>query len=554
MNTDSRKQINYILLFMFGGSVVLRFLLSNFYPKTIHVYPDELLYMSMGESLWFHHDIRVFHVASYFQKLAYPLLLAPTFAITDLKIRGMLIALVNSVLMSLGSFPVYGLAKRILRKRKWVMFCVVLYLISPTMTYSMTYMSENLSVPLSLWFVYLVYRIWEEKDKRKTIELVLVALIVMVLCYMTKSISFVFPVALVLVVLTEWMFYGNKKKRILAGVLGCIGMAAGAWIGCARLFPADILEKIPYVLYGCVFFLVITVLGFCVIPIVLPGLCYKKLDKNAKKLYLFLIYVVLVTAVIVSCMIYAVEDYPSWTPRAHLRYVEFLFVPFVIVLLRVFELEDVMCSRRRIWLNFAFWAVSLIAVFHGFSGQTVDQTMLFYWQLFAKDGRDFNPFIVMGLDVVVIGVVALYFKLYFRNQKKFKRVLILGLVIMCIGNTALSVYVQYRTHRHKRDELAEMEEVRNFVLEHKDENFLVLEDRGYSEMIDTYLMDCHNVRTGLVPVLTQRDECYELPRDISYAIVLQQGYSVASDAQCLAKYPKLWCSLYQVKNGKVLGD
>lgn len=52
----------------------------------------------------------------------------------------------------------------------------------------------------------------------------------------------------------------------------------------------------------------------------------------ARKLCLFLVYVIVVTAAVVSYTIYIYEDYPSLTPRAHIRYVEYLFVPFLILL------------------------------------------------------------------------------------------------------------------------------------------------------------------------------------------------------------------------------
>ena len=48
-----------IVAILFLVSVVVRFFLANFYPRTINCYPDELLYLSLGDSFWNNHSIEV---------------------------------------------------------------------------------------------------------------------------------------------------------------------------------------------------------------------------------------------------------------------------------------------------------------------------------------------------------------------------------------------------------------------------------------------------------------------------------------------------------------
>ena len=196
----------YAIIGIFLLSIVVRFSLANFYPKTVNCYPDELLYLSFGESLWNSHSLLIYNMPSVFDKAAYPFLIAPSFFFSDVKVQGMMIALINSLLMSLGIFPVYGLAKRILADHKYVLFCAVLYAICPTLTYSMTFMSENLSVPLSLFCIYFVYRFWEVSKLRWKLVFGLLSALSMLLCYLTKDIALAFPIAFILVVLTDWVF------------------------------------------------------------------------------------------------------------------------------------------------------------------------------------------------------------------------------------------------------------------------------------------------------------------------------------------------------------
>lgn len=552
MSIEKKNRTSFIVMLLFGGSVILRFLLGDFYPRTINCYPDELLYMSLGESLWNHHNIQVFHMASYFKKVGYPLLLSPAFAISDIRLRGTVIALINAFAISLGVFPLYGLARRILSRKRDILFCVILYLISPSMTYSMTYMSENLSISLSMLFLYLVYRFWEEKEKGKKLWIGILIIAVMILSYVTKNVAMVFPVALVMAVLTDWLLKKDAKKRKPAIVAMAVVFALAIWAGCVKFFPAGILEKGGYVLFGFAFFVVLSVLGFCVIPVLLPGIGYERLEEKAKKFYLLLVYILLITAAVVACMIYTTEDYPSLMPRAHLRYVEFLFVPFVLMTMHLLEKEERTLSKRKTWIAFGVWAVVLLLVFGGFSGQTVDQTMLFYWQLIARGGRDFSVVSVKILSVIVIGVFALVLALYDRNRKVFERLLCLGLVVMSLGNGMLSVYVQYKTHTHTPQETLEAEQLRDFVQSHGEDNFLVLEPEQYCELIDTFLMDCENVRTGMEPAVTQIKEEFRKPSDISYALVYGAEYQVDKDNPCIASYPNLGYALYSVKDDKVL--
>ena len=94
----------YVIIGIFFLSIAIRFVLANFYPKTINCYPDELLYLSFGESLWNNHALLVGNMPSVFDKAAYPILIAPSFIFSDVKVQGMMIDLINSLLMSLHSF------------------------------------------------------------------------------------------------------------------------------------------------------------------------------------------------------------------------------------------------------------------------------------------------------------------------------------------------------------------------------------------------------------------------------------------------------------------
>ena len=544
-----------IVPLLFLLSVAVRFLLGNFYPRTINCYPDELLYLSGASSFWNQHQMLVFQMPSNFARIGYCLLIAPAFALSGMKARGMVIALINAVLVSLGLFPVYGIARRVLKDRKDVILSLMLYMICPTLTYSMTYMSENLYLPVALFFVYACYRFFEEENKKKKIFMGMGLLLLSGIAYMVKSVALAFPVALVMLLLTEMVTSKERKKCLLAGgifVVGVLCAVAVLKLGLIEWDAGVMQGRVFYVLFGFAFFVLTAVLAFCVIPVLLPGLCYKDMEKNQRKLYLLCVYLILATALVVAAMIYVTEDYPSLTPRAHVRYVEFLFLPFVILVLRLMEEKR---EKIAFWKNvvvYGLWAVLQLVVFQGFSGQTVDHTMLFYWQLIAKEGKYFSAASVRILSLLIIIIVFALVLLYEKKRQLFRKVLLTGICIMCVGNSALSIYVQYKTHTHGKEETTEAETLRNFVRENNDKTFWVLEPEGFCELIDTYLIDCENVRTGTKPVLSQRIEKFNLPKNVDYMVVYDglenSEYFSREDGILYQSYPSLGYSLYQLSH------
>ncbi len=507
---------------LFGVSIVLRFILANYYPKTINCYPDELLYLHSAEGLWNNHQVMLFNMPSTFNKIGYSILLAPVFAIADIKLRGSAIALLQAVVMSLGVFPIYGLAKELLQDEKHHMYCVILYLISPTMTYSMTYMSEVLYVPLALALIYVIYHFLSQEWSGKKLMLGVVIMVLIGLTYLTKPQALVFPVAFILVILIQWIFEGKSWKRWTA-----LGMLLLGGIGAFIIFQRGIMgttlssvsDKGWYIIFGVGFFVAITLIAFFFIPVILPALQFEKLNKKSRYFYLFLLFCVLVTAFVVAALIYTTEDFPSRTPRAHVRYVEYLFVPFVMLVLQLLEQKAEVISKTKIFITVFIWGVFVLNFFAGFSGQTIDQTMLFYWQLIADDGKAFDPTRVRICSVLLMLVIMALLLIYRKSREWFKKIFLTLLVLMCLGNTVLSVYVQYKTHTHSEAETTEAEEIVSFVRGHTDSDFLILETENYDELLDTFLVDCPNVRTGMEPIITQDVDRFEEPKDIDFYLV-----------------------------------
>lgn len=102
-------------------------------------------------------------------------------------------------------------------------------------------------------------------------------------------------------------------------------------------------------LYGFVYYVANAVLAFGIFPVLFPLINWRSLSNNAKRLFVFLILLLLVSAAVVAYTITVREDFPNAIPRAHLRYICFLFVPFIIVFFQ--PCEPIMrCSHQKAYV------------------------------------------------------------------------------------------------------------------------------------------------------------------------------------------------------------
>lgn len=572
------KKPKYILLLLFVLSVAVRFLLGNSYPRTVNCYPDELLYLSAAESIWNHHGVMVYNLPTDFGKIGYPLLIAPAFAFTDMRMRMSAIALINAVMVSLGMFPVYALAKKILKTGKWIWISVLLYLISSSLTYSMTFTSETLFIPLALLLLYLLYVfIAEDLSAKRRLALLAVVIPVWLLAYLTKELAMVFPVAVVayyLTCLVRDLVRGKKINWKIPAALAAVGLAAVVIYRLANegtayyqlgLNLAVVGERFWYLIYGTVFFVAASLIAFFVVPVIFPGIFYGYLDEKSRKLYVFMIYLLVITAAVVSYTIYMYEDYPSLTPRAHIRYVEYLSVPFLMV---IFGLQEKIPFKWRYLAKTAAVCVTIIFVFRGFYGWTIDHTSLFYLQLISEDGHQFLWWKILVFTLIMTVLVLVLLALFLRDRKAFTALLLTGAVGISLGNTILSGYIQYKTHTHTAEETAEAEQIRSFVQQHDTEKVLVLSDFRGDEMIDTFLMDCDNVMTTNYHIIWYEDweqgytdlrkqvlptrpevlmATYE-PTDVSYLLVYDTGYVLGEGADKVENFGSCGYSLWKMKD------
>ena len=504
-----------IVFIMFAVSVIVRFLLADRYPIKLECYSDEIRYYSIASSIADGNGITLYNGPTDYQKILYSVCIAPAFLFNTLEVRFSGIFFINSVLMSAGVFAVYYLTYKLIRDSKLRYIVCCMYLLLAHMVYTMTFMSENLWIPLALTLMCMFYRLLIEpfKAKEQVYGFNILLGIVTYFGYLTKEIALVFLIAYAGYLFIECSFNKDIKKNdiviwikgyviylvffLLPYMITKVTIFSGLGnsynqMGITALFGVD---KIYYLFYGFTFFIV----GFMVmtleLPVLLPAIYYDKLEPNAKKMMTFLSLLLLTAAFVVSYTITLREDYPSLTPRLHMRYVAWMMIPFLIILINFFEnsIQDSNLIRNlRVAVVFVI-EILIVVVFKGLKVSAFDNTMR------MAENVNTNTLFLMLIVLAILSVIAV---LAVQNKKQNKKYVVLAMFLLTMS--MVQIYDNlYAVHTFKTAySISEQEEqeamiLYDFVKQHKNETILYVEEWLTREckIMDTYLAEPNVITT-----------------------------------------------------------
>lgn len=192
---------------LFAASTVVRTMLTDF-PKAADVMPDEMRYMDLARSLLADGTLTIRGVQTTFQKILYPIALMPAMLFHDPLTQVKAMGFLNALYASSALFPAYVLARRIAPGFWPGVACLAIAALLPDLCYSMTFMSESLYLPLSLWLLVLL---WDalEKQGRRGIVLAAAGGVLCYVAYLCKE------VALAYVIVVALMFAARAVRRAL---------------------------------------------------------------------------------------------------------------------------------------------------------------------------------------------------------------------------------------------------------------------------------------------------------------------------------------------------
>ena len=432
---------------VFAVCAVVYGVLSS-YPRELAVYSDELRYLDVARSLWQGRGLRVRNMPSDYQKILYPLFILPALALKTTAAQITAIGWLNALYASSAVFPAYALCRATGQNRRRTVFLIGAVALLPTMSAASTFMSETVFLPLSLWQIYFLLRAMQAMPKAR-VGWCAAAGVWCYLLYLNKEVALYYLIAWVLV--RAWVLWQDRSSW--RAELACNAALFGSFAACFVLAKLTLFrglgnsynqtgwlsaEQWGFLPFAIVCDVLFTVLAFGVFPVLLPavGLCRpaKGSDPVHTQLPLFLLLSLFVGVGVIAWSITVREDLHSPSPRQHMRYLEPLFMPLLLVTLNTLD-EKLSTTRRRLLAVLtAAWGVGFIVLCRAIGAGAGDNTLL-QWFDFVADRLDRLP--VLGLNgwllvwrcIIAAGVACIGVLLL---RHKARRAMACGVLALCV--------------------------------------------------------------------------------------------------------------------------
>ncbi len=386
----------YIIFAICVAFTIFHFICANF-PKTMETYPDELIYYEISRGIHNGIGISFRNIPFGFQKIAYSLIILPTFLFTDSSARNMAISLLNSILMTSSVIPIWSIAKTLKLNTFFRYTLIVQTLLWPDMFFSMTFISENLYWPLLLFFI----DVWLKSINSQKHYYSIISGVICFLCYLCKEIALAILLAYILfefLHITHNVFENKtvknafNKKRITKLLLFLLSFSVLLILVKLVFFsnvknlyyeigisPKLTKYTLLYILYGFIIYCMAITTVIFLFPIAYPVLHFKNMGHIARELFLFIGLILIITAMAVSYLVMAREDLGHETPRIHLRYISPLLPLFLAIFYSL--LQDDKSNIHSSLLSYLVLILPFFFIFKGtISGSAIDHCSLLWYE------------------------------------------------------------------------------------------------------------------------------------------------------------------------------
>lgn len=432
---------------VFAVCAVVYGVLSS-YPRELAVYSDELRYLDVARSLWQGRGLRVRNMPSDYQKILYPLFILPALALKTTAAQITAIGWLNALYASSAVFPAYALCRATGQNRRRTVFLIGAVALLPTMSAASTFMSETVFLPLSLWQIYFLLRAMQAMPKAR-VGWCAAAGVWCYLLYLNKEVALYYLIAWVLV--RAWVLWQDRSSW--RAELACNAALFGSFAACFVLAKLTLFrglgnsynqigwlsaEQWGFLPFAIVCDVLFTVLAFGVFPVLLPAVGLRRPAKGSDpvrtQLPLFLLLSLFVGIGVIAWSITVREDLHSPSPRQHMRYLEPLFMPLLLVTLNTLD-EKLSTTRRRLLAVLtAAWGVGFIVLCRAIGAGAGDNTLL-QWFDFVADRLDRLP--VLGLNgwllvwrcIIAAGAACIGVLLL---RHKARRAMACGVLALCV--------------------------------------------------------------------------------------------------------------------------
>lgn len=505
MNIVKKVQYrNYLVILGFFFFIFIGHIIVSDFPKRMFIYSDELRYLELARNM-LNGKLSVHNIDVDYQKILYSLLITPAFLMKSPIMQIRVIGWINCLISASAVIPVWLLVRNTLLSNGKRYFIIVMTGVMPYTLLTMTFMSEVLFFPLSLWVLWAGYHLFYEQNMKKQVKYVILFGALCYILYLNKEIALYYLIAYILVVSVSAI--GDRKNRksqlllcivtITVFIVCFVAMKVFIFSGMGNSYnqmsvkSVLSLEKIMYMCYAFVYNGLFALIAFGVFPVLLTITGLLRGDLSHKKFFWF---VLLAWIIGIGTIVYTIsvrEDFPNISIRQHIRYLEPLLIPFLI---EMFQYGPRKVERKWILAGTVIFCI-LTAVFLrqiGVGSPADQQSLAYYTEVVNEVNRMLKSsnWGVWSVKLIVVVVcVTLVVLLYKRSYKCF---LCFFAGCFCVVNV-INCYLVYQDYRNyyqiTKNEQLEMVEVAS-MLKEVEGNILIISPQGLGDdnrLIDTYL-------------------------------------------------------------------
>lgn len=507
-----------IVLFFYLAGTAVYFLLGNF-SKAIYIYMDEVFYYDMARGIFRGNGFAINNFMPNFEKIAYPLVLAPLFAIKDGVLRVAVMTLLNSALILSSVFPAWLISRELGVSRKGRLIVLAITVFYPDMMYSVTFMSENMYLPVCLWTVY----IWLRSFKTPRIGYSVAFAVLAYIAYLCKEIALAFPLTAIgfelIFPVVDHLLGGNPErkrlreryhvKRIAYSIMSAAlffllsetaertifaGVFSSYQLGhnSALLGSAD---TWLFIVESVLFYFAMVALAAFIIPVVYPLVKYRSLDRSSRGLFLFMLFMCFVITAALDYTVALSEDIYKPAVRSLLRYYSPQILVIFVVFFRCLDKISFDNGRRRTWIVLLVATLYTCLNYSGlYCGSVVDQAMLNWY----KEIR--TPLIVSGvpdniahiyINIMIFALVVLMNYLAFRKPQRCSEIFAVLLISVFVVDNASGYSEKKSSYIVSEEKISESLAVNEYFSRFPDDrSILFIDTQGFpmarARCMDTY--------------------------------------------------------------------
>lgn len=479
--SNSYPPSRILLLLLFVASFVIRFCAADF-EKIIIFYPDELLYYQIAENIAHGNFLNIYNLPTAFQKILYSLCLAPAFFFESIESQSHSIAAINALLVSSIIFPTYFIGKLFFENKNKIIFICFLSILLSDLSYSVTFMSENLFLPLGAWLFYFFIKIILEN--RLNILLSILSGILSYALYLCKEVGILLLAAFCAYIVFAKILHLkiNFKEQIknafflvfiftIVFILSKLTFFYGLNNSYPNQASLSILKeegRILFLFYGFFYYLLNILLGGCFFLVALPALYYKSFNEKTKQLFIFTFSIILVTSITIAYSVTVREDFNLPFPRAHLRYLVYIWIPFLCLFLALFENKLPKLNLKQ--KAFLILSALLMVLFYKGTTGSGDHTMLgfVYLLLYVPQLHLFWLFKIFLLGITIL------FAFQIKNKKIFLKAFLIFFIALQLFNNiyfSISCRANFEITPNEKTEIAAL---KHLIQNNPNKTFLVV--------------------------------------------------------------------------------